>query len=349
MKFEIKKYLSEDLHELINLAKTYYKDNDMTNSLYLNWQYFNNPNGSPYLFIGKKYSSNEIAGQYLVIPIKLNYFNDKKSASLSLNTLTAPKYQGNGLFTQMAKETYRDCADKNVDITIGFPNPNSYPGFVRKLDFEHLGDVPLFIKPINTLGMLKTLFKKKEIKHGKEIDYNRIDTNKSLKFDFDSIEHKQKYQIFWGKVKKVYQISVNKDYEFINWRYHLLPTRNYKIYFSEENGEIVDFLITKTTKVWGYRVGVIMDFMTINENPTSSLTLKYFYRIAKKINLDFIACLHSNNYESKILKKNGFYKFPKKFLPQQIHFIVRNNTGFVDRRVFDMKNWKLTFGDYDVF
>ena len=349
MNFNIEKYLSKDLQELIDLAKTYYENSDMTDSSYLNWQYFNNPNGAPYLFIGRNISANEIAGQYLVIPITLNYFNNKKSASLSLNTLTSPKYQGNGLFTKMARETYKDCAVENIDITIGFPNPNSYPGFIRKLEFEHLGNVPLLIKPINIFGIIKSFFKKRKIKHGKAINYDTVNSSKYLKFDFASVEHKKKYDSFWAKVKNKYQISFNKDYEFINWRYHLLPTRNYQIYFSEENGEIVDFLITKTTKVWGYRVGLIMDFMTIHQAPNISLILKYFYRIANSNNIDFIACLHSDNHESKILKKNGFYKFPEKFLPQQIHFIVRNNTGFSDIRAFDMKNWKLTFGDYDVF
>ncbi|MBC8305399.1 MAG: GNAT family N-acetyltransferase [Pelagibacterales bacterium] len=349
MKFEIIKYSSKDLNELINLAKTYYKNNDMTDSAYLDWQYFSNPNGVPYLFIGRTIPLNEIAGQYLVIPIELKYFKNKKSGSLSLNTLTAPEYQGNGLFTEMAKETYIYCAQNNIDLTIGFPNPNSYPGFVRKLEFKHLGNVPLLIKPINIFGMIKSFFKKRGVKHGEEINCDEIHSNEILKFDFNSIEHKEKYQIFWTEVKRKYQISLNKDYRFINWRYNLIPTRNYQIYFSEENGRMIDFLITKTTNVWGSRVGVIMDILTIYDSPVNSPCLSHFYRIAKKTKLDFIACLHSENHESKILKKDGFYKFPENFLPQQIHFIVRNNTNFIDKRAFDMKNWKLTFGDYDVF
>ena len=118
MKFRITKYAGEDIHDLIDLAKTYYKDNDMTNVSYLKWQYFNNPGGFPYLFLSREQLSNELSGQYLVIPVEFNFFNNKEIICLSLNTLTAPKYQGKGLFTKMALETYRDCAKQNIKFII---------------------------------------------------------------------------------------------------------------------------------------------------------------------------------------------------------------------------------------
>ena len=99
----------------------------------------------------------------------LNFYSKKELICLSLNTLTAPKFQGRGLFIKMAIETYNDCFKENIKYIIGFPNPNSYPGFVRKLNFSHLGNIPLLIKPINYIGILRSLFKRRDIKHGGEI------------------------------------------------------------------------------------------------------------------------------------------------------------------------------------
>jgi len=78
----------------------------------------------------------------------------------------------------MAKATYDDCEKQNAVITIGFPNPNSYPGFVKKLDFEHLGDIPLMVKPLKYFNLIKSYLKKKKIKHGKKILLSTI-KNKS--------------------------------------------------------------------------------------------------------------------------------------------------------------------------
>ena len=156
-----------DLEELITLTKTYYKESDILSKDYLKWQYLKNPSGKPFLFVSREAKTNELAGQYLVIPIKYNFYGDEVMGTLSLNTLTHPKYQRNGLFTKMADATLNNCKDENVAFTTGFPNPNSYPGFVRKLGFSHLGDVPLLIKPLRLTNILFGQLERRDAKHGR--------------------------------------------------------------------------------------------------------------------------------------------------------------------------------------
>ena len=339
-----------DLEELITLTKTYYKESDILSKDYLKWQYLKNPSGKPFLFVSREAKTNELAGQYLVIPIKYNFYGDEVMGTLSLNTLTHPKYQRNGLFTKMADATLNNCKDENVAFTTGFPNPNSYPGFVRKLGFSHLGDVPLLIKPLRLTNILFSYFKSKKVKHGEAIDIDYKKNNNIKELDFLSKKDELLYSRFWNKVKMKYEISTNKDFGFLKWRYFDLPTRHYKIFYYEKDNEIEGIFVIKNTKTWGFNVSVIMDFMILRDEKIASKMIKYISKNSKKGSIDFIAVLHSKAYEFNSFVENRFFKLPQKLLPQKIHFIVRKNNDFdKSEKLFLAHNWKLTFGDYDVF
>ena len=341
----------ENLDELIELTKTYYSDCDVVNKSYLSWQYFNNPAGKPLLITSREKISNELAGQYLVIPIKYNIKGECILGSLSLNTLTSPKYQRNGLFIKMANATYQTCVKENIYFTTGFPNPNSYPGFVRKLKFNHLGDVPLLIKPLKILSIINTYFKRDQKKHGNTIQLKAINDTSIKEFDFSCTDLESKYSLFWNKIKNQYHLSSEKDYAFLKWRYFNIPTREYKTYYFEENNIIKGIVVIKAGEVMGFNAAILMDIMFFDDDSSiGDQMIKYVSKVSKNANLDFIATLHSKSYEYKSLKKNGFYKLPDKILPQKIHFIVRQNIPFNNsKQLIEESNWKLSFGDYDVF
>jgi len=51
------------------------------------------------------------------------------------DTMTHKNHMGRGLFTKLAKMTYDLAKEKGVEFVFGSPNSNSYPGFVKKLDW----------------------------------------------------------------------------------------------------------------------------------------------------------------------------------------------------------------------
>jgi len=340
---------SSNINELIELSKAYYSTGDIIDSSYLNWQYHQNPSGKPYLFISRTEKENKLVGQYLIIPIIYNFFNKPVKGTLSLNTLTHPDFQGKGLFTKMAIKSYEECAKNNILFTTGFPNPLSYPGFVKKLDFTHLGDIPLFIKPLRPINMALSFFKTSKEKHGGNIELSQVEQNGIFKLNFEN--DSSKINDFWSKIKSQYPISTERDSTFLKWRYCDLPTRKYQLYAFEADNVIKSIIVLKAEKTWGFNVGIIMDFLVLQgEEHIGKQMLQFTKRIFKMSKLDFSACLHSPNFESDFLMKNGFFKVPQRLLPQKVHFIVRKNNEFVkSEEIFNLKNWKLTFGDYDVF
>lgn len=349
MEFSISKNNADNLEELIELTETYYKDVDITKYSYLDWQYNKNPSGKPFLFTSREEKSKELAGQYLVLPIKFLVSGDSVLGTLSLNTLTSPKYQGKGLFTKMAKATYEDCEANDACMTIGFPNPNSYPGFVRKLNFNHLSDIPLLIRPLRPLKMIISLISKKNEKHGGDLEIRSLTDNGTRELDLFDEKDVALYTTFWNQIKSKYEVTTNKDSKFLKWRYLDIPTRQYKVYVTTRDEEIQSISIVRYEQVWGFRVAVLMDFMSL-DNVTGKKSLNYLRRVSKINDIDFIACLQNKTYEYEVLKKNGYLKLPHKLLPQKIHFIVRKNKNFEKSElVLQLESWKISFGDYDVF
>lgn len=83
-------------------------------------------------------NDNSPAAFYGVYPQLLNYNNQDFLVAQSGDTMTHPSHQKKGLFVALAKHTFEYCKTINIHSIFGFPNQNSYPGFINKLGFKEL-------------------------------------------------------------------------------------------------------------------------------------------------------------------------------------------------------------------
>lgn len=149
------KYQPKDLSETIEMTYEYYGESWISDSGYLKWQYELNPVGPAMIQLARDIKTDQLAGQYVVIPMRFQANNKALSAALSLNTFTRQIYTGQGIFPGLAKAVYQDCADQGMAFCYGFPNSNSYQGFTKKLGFTDLGNVPLLLRPLNPKSLIK--------------------------------------------------------------------------------------------------------------------------------------------------------------------------------------------------
>lgn len=101
---------------------------------YLHWLYSDNPDGKVVGF--DAHDGERLAAHYVCIPARALVGGEEVRVLLSLNTATHPDYQGKGLFTQLAEQTYAAGAAQGFDCVYGVANANSTPGFIRKLKFQ---------------------------------------------------------------------------------------------------------------------------------------------------------------------------------------------------------------------
>jgi len=79
-------------------------------------------------------------------PVRLRIGDRSVLGGQSMDTMTHPDYQGRGIFTTLAKACYKIAAARGFQVLYGFPNALSYPGFVRRLDWDHTGDIRHWIR-----------------------------------------------------------------------------------------------------------------------------------------------------------------------------------------------------------
>lgn len=92
---------------------------------------------------------------YGVFPIFMQIGNTKVLCAQSGDTMTHPQHTGKGLFTLLAKQTYETALAEGIEYIFGFPNKNSFPGFIKKLDWEQTGTMTNFTLPVKTLPFQK--------------------------------------------------------------------------------------------------------------------------------------------------------------------------------------------------
>jgi len=128
---------------LFNLVKLY-KDcfNLKVDLEFLKLKYNTRVFGAEYIgFLAFAEESQEPVAYYGVFPIVCKSEKTEFLAALSGDTMTHPQHQGLGLFIHLANLTYALAKTLGVSFVFGFPNKNSYPGFIKKLNWVHCSDI----------------------------------------------------------------------------------------------------------------------------------------------------------------------------------------------------------------
>lgn len=90
------------------------------------------------------HNTGEPAAYYGVFPCKAVLEGEVHLCAQSGDTMTHPDHRGKGLFIRLAKATYELARESGIQFIFGFPNSNSYPGFVNKLGWTHLENLNIY-------------------------------------------------------------------------------------------------------------------------------------------------------------------------------------------------------------
>jgi GNAT superfamily N-acetyltransferase len=94
------------------------------------------------------------AASYVVFRQELQGY----SAAQSGDTMTDPRYRNKGLFTTLAKRTFKKAKEEGIDFVFGFPNDNSLHGF-EKLGGQFTGNLKRLDLKVNTIPLAEICHK----------------------------------------------------------------------------------------------------------------------------------------------------------------------------------------------
>lgn len=141
------------------------------------------------------YLDHKPVAYYGVIPTFLSIGQQKILAAQSCDTMTHPAHQKKGLFVKLAKQTIELARQEGIHLVFGFPNQNSYPGFIKHLGFTHADTMHRYtIRFPNT--PFKVLLRKLGLTGGKQTSESV--PNILLQEGFDGVLYDQAYRTYKG-------------------------------------------------------------------------------------------------------------------------------------------------------
>ncbi len=352
-------YRPEDLSETVEMTQEYYGESWVSDLEFLRWQYEANPAGPAIAHLARDTDNGRLAGQYVVIPMRLQAVGDSVRGLLSLNTLTREAYWGQGVFTGLARAVLQDCQDQGFGLCYGFPNPKSYHGLVRTLGFTDLGRVPLLLRPLNVRSLVRSRFGAFAglIASPAGIFYRlRERSNSAWEVRPLVVSDLGDVETFWSRVRGKYPIMGVRDEKYFRWRYFDVPLREYLVYgiYSKGGADLLGYVVGRYTEVEGLRAGMVVDMLVIEGLPRSAgklLLTVLLSDLAARGASTAGSLMLSHTEESRILRANGFLRCPRALEPQPFPFcylrLTTDEKGGPDP-LANLEQWFLTMGDYDV-
>lgn len=350
-------YKDEYLNQIIDMTKEYYgSENDIADKEYITYEYFKNINGNALMKIAFDKQNNTVAGQYVTIPMKMKVQNKSVCCLMSVNTLTKEEYRGQKIFTTLADNVFKQAEETGYAFVYGMPNQNSYPGFVNKLNFHHIGSIPLYLKILKPSNLVKDYIGSNILsKLAKPFDlfFNIKKLSKKSNLQLVKLDNKNLHlaDIFWDKIKNLYPIMIERNSLYLKFRYIDIPKRRYDCYFILENEIPVAFACGRVMEVAKMNCGMIADFIYLDGHEASAeYLLNHMVKILKDKGADMIGVMMQSHFkEAQLIKKCGFFKCPLFMEPQPFYLILRTfNKEMISLGIKNIKNWFFTMGDYDV-
>ncbi len=153
--YQIHRLSKERLYDLYRLFKNSKRWFFQKSYKYFKEKYNTSYTGVEYVGYLAYDLNGDPAAFYGVIPMIGKYKGESILIGQSADTLTHPNHQKKGLFVYLANKTYKLAKEEGVKFLYGLPNSNSYPGFIKKLDWKHQDDIYIHSISINQFPFAK--------------------------------------------------------------------------------------------------------------------------------------------------------------------------------------------------
>jgi GNAT superfamily N-acetyltransferase len=349
-----------DPEGLLALARTIFPGEDIVDPRYLPWLYDQNPAGPAYEFMTR--DRGLVTGHAAALPLRYKIGAEEMTGSLGVNAITHPAFRGKGIFILLYEEIFKLCVRDGNPFMFGFANSNSHKGCLRHLDFQEIGQLPLWILPFD----LRRILASRKSRPGPLWRVGAGAANPFLGLGLSVLrprpdkdiaiekikEFGSEFDGFWETVKNAYPNCLIRNRAFLDWRFVRQPTRRYDIFAARKGGRLLAYLAGTLTTIEGLRWGMIVDMLaadTPEGRAAGRGVVAAFHRHIRSEGADLAAALMLKRAPpAKALRRNGYLVCPRSFLPREFPVLLRwNMPSAPPAGFFDLESWHLTLGDYD--
>lgn len=313
----MRKYYLGDEFKILKLFKdVFYKEMQLE---YWKWRY----KKSKQMYINLMWDDEKLVGHYALFPIDVILNGKITKTGFSMTTMTLKEYSGLGIFSTLAKNLYLDSFN-DLNIIWGFPNNNSLHGFVKNLNWIHICDINMLVKDISS--------------EDRDAQYDNKYINEIKEFSSE-------YNDLNLKVASKYNFIVNRNEDYLNWRFVQNPVNKYHILEYKRENILKGYCVYKLYKnKESYFIDTV-DILAVDKYIFSELILKVILE-AKKRQIKYVNIWMEDEELKNLLYDVGFIDSGN-----VTHFgMCKNNEMKCLKNInSDLRKYYLTMSDSDVF
>lgn len=318
------------------------------------WENLQGPYGKSLAMLAEY--GEEAVSHFSALPRPIHYAGKTYNGALSVESMTDKRFRGRLLFPRIWMELRPLAESAGIDIFFGFPNKNSRPIFQKGFKWLDVGSPDIFACPLNLKTMLKS-------------------RNRPLTYFFDLFGqiYRKLFRITQGTTlncEKEFDNRFNgllrephddsaiipaRSIDYLNWRYKGAPGRNYNIYSitTRDKARVEGYVVTSRARHDGIELGIIMDIQIAREvsrKRTAGLLASSLFELYKSGAQVALCLAMPGDPIRRILFSAGLLPVPQRFSPQQFNLMTYIcNKDLPDCNIVEPRNWRITFGDIDVF
>lgn len=314
-------YKEGDEHAIIRLFNFVFNRNMAVDQW--KWAYLENPEKR--LDIILAFQGTHLVGQSASTPLQFIFKKQSVKVTRVQNVMVHPDCRGKGVFTETLKKLTEYIYQNRLDLVVTFPNNNSLPTFIRKLDYHHLSDIFTFSLPVSVLPRVNS-------------------SDIILKID-DRICFAEHDSNFIHSCLNQYDAFNARDLDYLNWRYSEASGKKYQILRTYRNNHLIAFVLFKYYPD-AQSIDLVEFFVPADKKTILSLlnTIHDHYMKKKIEIISFNIWLFSHYSCYQVLQDIGF---------RQTDFsthVVTKSFSPITRHGFDvLSSFYLSMGDSDVY
>jgi hypothetical protein len=376
---EFRPYSEGDIDKIIDLLKsnwTYLQSQDGLR--HWKWLYTSYRGGKGLVVVADH--KGKIVGHYAMFPMKMRYGSSTTLGGKAEGSAVHEDYRGNiaerfcpqekdfRIFGKLIDLLWQEAAAGHVSLIWGFPNaaavkPQARAGYSHHLlkthslvmPFEVKGTIDSYYAKVPLKGIARRVFlasargycrlrmKRKALDRAKvtttEVAFRRISPE-----DLDT--RLERFIKAYSEENR--RITVERDSDYIRWRFMDNPVVPHRVFVSERSGEYTAIIAANTLEKDGRRTANIVDIVA---KKGSGEDLKgLLCHVARELRAEKTACIRiwMNDCEQsrryvKTLRKIGFVNLPTGLVGRKMNFIYRFLDPSLNRQFAeDPENWYIT-------
>jgi hypothetical protein len=321
------------------------------------WEFLQGPGGSRILIAE---GAGAVVGHLAGIRRRGRFAGEEVRCALEVDGMVHPDWGRRGIFVKLGRELLsRMGSEEGVGLVLGFPNRNALPGH-RKMSCVEVGELPLAVRPVNVRRVVGKFVKQAAVRAIAAVPaklllrtVKRVRRPSRLRdFSIEEVgDFDDRFDRFWNEIASRSTIILNRDREYLSWRYGGVRRPDYTRLVAERDGRVLGLAVTRVIDMFDLSNGMIVELISVpgEEHAVEWLLVEAMNRLeAAAVDL-MAASLPVGSDGHRALMRCGFLSAPDRLKPRPEPFIVYVTADRIDRTVVaDPANWYITWGDTDV-